>query len=309
MKIRFWEIIILSGIVGLGPGTIWACSVCRCGDNAFQFSSKGFALPDQNIAHRFALDLGNLYASKSNGLSGSDGIGTEHQREFRPSVRLSYNLLNDLSFAIEAPFQFRKIIARSINGAETERSSGFGDAELSGVWMTNISNSDGRFFTGGLSLAVKLPTGNNNIKRAGGRLDEHLQAGSGAYDWQIGAAISRMTCSSRYFTSLYYRHNGTNSFDYHYGNATLYNLGGQWPLTDRISASAQVNGRYAARDINQNLFEENTGGWVTYLTPGIKLNLTETAAFSTAVQIPIYQKLYGVQTEKAVLSAGLGISF
>jgi hypothetical protein len=242
-------------------------------------------------------------------LSGPDGIGTEHQREFRPSLRLTYNLLDELSFAIEAPFQFRRIVATTTEGADSERSSGFGDTELSAVWMRNISNSDGQFYTGGLSLAIKMPTGNNNIRQAGNRLDEHLQAGTGAYDWQAGAAISRMTCSSRYFSSLYYRHNGASKFAYHYGNAALYNVGGQWPLTDRISVSTQVNGRYAARDLNHNLIEENTGGWVTYLTPGVKLNLTETAAVSVAIQIPVFQQLYGVQTEKAVFSAGFSVGF
>lgn len=162
---------------------------------------------------------------------------------------------------------------------------------------------------GGLSLASKLPTGNNDIHLAGERLDEHLQAGTGAFDWQLGGAVSRVTCSSRYFASLYYRYNGTNGFAYHYGNAGLFNIGGQWPVTDRLTGYVQANGRYARWDLDHSTRIENTGGWVTYFTPGVRMNLTEATGISLAVQIPIYQKLSGTQSEKAVISSGVNIEF
>jgi hypothetical protein len=184
-----------------------------------------------------------------------------------------------------------------------------GDAELSSVWTHTLASSGGRFYTGGLALIVKLPTGSNNLRQSGERLDEHLQAGTGTVDWQIGAAVSRLTCTSRFFTSIYYRRNGTNDFGYHYGNALLFNLGAERPLIAGFNGSVQANGRYARRDDDNAGIVENTGGWVTDVTPGLRLNLTETIGISAAVQVPVYQDLYGVQSEKAVINTGLSVTF
>jgi hypothetical protein len=298
-------ILAVTALVGAQSVNLKACSVCRCGDNAFLFSQRGLEMPGQSMESRFSLSLGNLYSNKSNILSGDEGVGTEHQREIRPSLRMSYNITHSFSFAFELPFQFRKIVATTADGTGNKRSSGIGDAELSAVWMRNLSENNGRFYIGGLSLSAKVPTGRNNLHESGERLDEHLQAGSGSYDWQLGGALSRSTCSSELFVSLYYRTNGTNGFRYHYGNATLYNLGGQWPLTDWLTGSVQINGRYASRDSDHNEVVANTGGWVTYISPGFKVTLSRLSGIYAAVQIPIYQKLFGVQTEKAVLSTGI----
>ena len=305
MKInQYLLIIIISSIITPFAGPK-ACSVCRCGDNAFLFSQRGMEMPGQSMESRFSLALGNLYSNKSNILSGDEGLGTERQREIRPSLRMSYNLTHNFSFAFELPFQFRKIEATTADGIGNKRSSGIGDAELSTVWMRELSENDGRFYIGGLSFSAKVPTGRNNLRESGERLDEHLQAGSGSYDWQLGGALSRSTCSSELFASLYYRTNGTNDYRYHYGDATLYNLGGQWPLTDWLTGSVQFNGRYASRDSDHNDVVANTGGWVTYLSPGFRVSLSRFSDVYAAVQIPIYQKLFGVQTEKAVLSTGI----
>ena len=304
-----FSIIFVTALCSLTINTTLACSVCHCGDNAFLFSDRGFALPDHSVNHRYSFTLGNLYSSKSNVLAADEGPGIERQREFRPSARLSYNLLYNMAISLEAPFQYRRIVTSTFDGTSREHSAGIGDAGITAVYMRNLWDGIGQFFTGGLSLAVIIPTGNNNMHLAGERLDEHLQAGTGAVDWQVGGAASRVTCASRYFASLYYRHNGTNDFAYHYGNAGLFNFGGLWPISDRIAGSLQINSRYAGRDLDHGLVADDTGGWMAYLTPGFKLDLTEAMGISMAVQLPVYRKLYGIQSEKAVFSSGISVAF
>lgn len=297
-----WSLLLLSGV--------WfsyaeACSVCHCGDNAFLFSEKGFELPDQTMSHRLWFSLGNLYSTKTNRLGASEGPGSEFEREVRPSVRTGYTLSNNLSMSLEVPLQFRYMETTTPSGTSLNRSSGLGDAEISAVWTRSLASHNGQFYTGGLSILAKLPTGRNNLQQADERLDEHLQAGTGSFDWQVGGAASRVTCSSRLFTSLYYRRNGTNDFGYHYGNAMLYNLGAQYPLTTWLTGSMQVNGRYARWDRVLTAPVDNTGGWVTYLSPGLRISVSGSTDLNLTLQLPIYQHLYGDQTEKAVLSTGI----
>ncbi len=286
-----------------------ACSVCRCGDNAFLFSQRGFGMPDPAETHRFWFSFGNLYSTKSNGLSDGEGIGTERQRETRPSFRLSYSPSDLLSFSLETPFQFRRIVTSAPQQVNRQNSSGIGDAELSTTLTRKFGGSNGRFYSGALAFMMKLPTGNNRFRQSGERLDEHLQPGTGTYDWQIGGALSRLTSASRVFVSAYYRFNGTNDFSYHYGDALLMNLGSQWPLTEKLSVSLEANSRYARRDTDHSDFVDNTGGWVAYIAPGARLNLTTDVGIFAGVQIPVYENLFGTQTEKSVLNTGLSFEF
>ncbi|MCX6831732.1 MAG: hypothetical protein NT028_06275 [candidate division Zixibacteria bacterium] len=303
-------LIVLTAVIGcFYTVQLDACSVCRCGDNAFLFSERGFGLPGQTELQRFWFSVGNLYSTKSNALTGDEGTGTERQREIRPSLRMAFNPSQHASFMLELPLQYRRIVVTTADATDRERSSGVGDLELSTVWTHTLSSNNGRFYTGGLAIVAKLPTGSNNLRQMGERLDEHLQAGTGTVDWQLGAAASRLTCTSRFFTSVYYRRNGTNDFGYHYGNAVLFNLGAERPLIAGLTGSLQVNGRYADRDHEIADMVENTGGWVAYISPGLRLSLTQALGISAAVQVPVYQNLYGVQSEKAVLSTGLSVTF
>ncbi len=307
---KIWVIIIIEAlIIGIFAINTQACSVCRCGDNAFLFSEKGYALPGQSPDRHFLFSLANIYSTKSNALAPDEGSGIERQRETRPSLRLTYNLSERLSFSFETPIQFRRIETSMPSGTNRENSFGLGDADLSAIWMTNLAGGDGTFINGGLSFDLKVPTGRNNLSRDSERLDEHLQAGTGSIDWQAGVAVAKSTCSNQIFSSIYYRHNGENKFDYHYGNAIIFNLGSQWPFTTWFSGSIQANNRYAKRDIENRTIVENTGGWVSYLTPGLRFNLNESAGLYAALQIPVIQKLYGSQTEKAVFASGVSVGF
>jgi hypothetical protein len=284
-----------------------ACSVCRCGDNAFQFSDQALPLAGQSDIQRFRFSLANTYSTKSNALSPDEGPGTERQREFRPSAKAMYQLSDHFGLSAELPLSFRRLQVTTDDGIEHERSSGFGDAELSTLWMTNFASANGRHYSAGLSASFKLPTGHNNAKSDGARADEHLQGGTGSYDVTLGGAIARSTCASRIFASAYFRRNGTNEFDYHYGNAMLFNLGAQRSFSSVLIGSLQLNGRHARRDFESGAIVDNTGGSVAYMTPGVRVALGEITSLSLSVQIPVWQDLYGTQDEKAVL--GTGISF
>ncbi len=285
-----------------------ACSVCRCGDNAFQFSDQALPLAGQSDIRRFRLSIANLYSTKSNALTPDEGPGMEHQREFRPSAEAMYELTDHLSVSTEFPLSFRRLQVSTDAGSTHERSSGFGDAELSALWMTNFASANGRHYSAGLAGSLKLPTGRNNAQADGARVEEHLQSGTGSYDFTFGGALARSTCASRVFASAYFRRNGTNDFDYHYGNAVLANIGGQRSILSWMIGSLQVNARHARRDLDSKTTVDNTGGSVAYLTPGVRVALGDVTSLSLSVQIPVWQNLYGDQSEKSVLITGLNFS-
>ncbi len=295
--------------VALGSfSTATACSVCRCGDNAFQFSDQDLSLSRQADARRLRLSLANSYSTKSNALSPDEGTGTEQQHELRPSIKAVYQLSDHFAFSGELPMSFRRLEVTTADGVERDKSSGVGDAEMTALWMTNFAYKADRHLTVGLSASFKLPTGHNNAQSGGVRADEHLQSGTGSYDIVVGGAFSLATRTNRIFASAYFRSNGTNSFDYHYGNAALFNIGAQRSISSSVTGSLQLNGRHARRDFDSGEIVDNTGGSVAYLTPGVRFGLGTVTSLSVSVQIPVWQDLYGEQNEKSVLITGVNIN-
>jgi len=284
-----------------------ACSVCRCGDNGCQFSEQTLTPSSDRADRQLRFSIANSYSSKSNALSQDEGVGDEKQREFRPSLKASYKVLNGINLSAELPMSLKRLEAVSDDGKEISKSSGFGDAELTGSWMSNIHSGPGATYSLGLSAAIKIPSGRNNLQSDGERREEHLQAGSGSYDYTLGGGLVATTFENRVFISAYYRHNGTNKYEYHYGHATLFNLGAQRALNSWLDGLLQLNARYAKADLENRETVDNTGGWVGYLTPGIRLAIGNISSFSLSVQIPVWQNLNGDQTEKAVVLSGFTV--
>ncbi len=305
-------IFTLIALIGTA-GTSFACSVCQCGDNLFCPLDRQSRENDPNLPlllqpHEFRAKLQNTYLSKSNALDPEEGIGSESLKEFRPSLRLGYGITDQLSVAAELPFSFKTNEATDQEGSTRERSSGLGDLQMSAVWTQPFGFTAAHGYAAGLAVALKLPTGRNNLQRNGERLDEHLQTGTGSYDWQTGVSLSRSAKTTTLFTSVYYKHMGTNSYNYHFGNAVLYNLGLLYHLSHSFTLSAQINGRAAKKDVEGVEAVENTGGSVTYIAPGVKIPLMPSASFLLNVQVPLYQNLYGTQSEKTVVNTGISLN-
>lgn len=303
-----------------------ACSVCRCDEGmalcscpaSDQNSQTINGLPDKG---KLRFQFQNLLLSKSNALSPdvapvsaaaklaqvTDATGTESEREIRPSLRGSYGITNSLTITAELPYSFKRIQEQSAMGTTLSNSSGLGDAELSLAWSAPLARKRASSWMIGFGATMKLPTGNNNLQQSGARVDEHLQPGTGSYDWQFGSALTRLRANTSWHVSAYVRTHGTNSYAYHYGGDFLYNLGWQQRMSPILAATVQINGRYADRDVQAGTSVANTGGSVVYFTPGIRLRVTPKASFVTNVQIPVYENLFGIQSEKAVLNTGVSL--
>ena len=283
------------------------CSVCRCGDDGLQMTQPPLASAQRPEFERLRLSLSHTYSSKSNALGSDEGVGTESQREYRPAVRGFYQVTRQLSVSAEIPLTVRRLAVASNHESSVKRSTGFGDLELTGAWKRGFSSVSDSSVSVGFSAALKIPMGQNSLTSDGKRLDEHLQAGTGSYDYTLGGGLARTLTNGRVFVSAYFRHNGTNNYAYHYGHATLFNVGAQRSLKPWLQGILQLNTRYARRDTDHEDTVGNTGGWVGYVTPGARFELQPSTSLSISVQIPVWQDLYGTQSEKSVLTTALSV--
>lgn len=288
---RLLRIICVIGLAAGLPLRALACSQCMCGA-PFPADVLGGVVPS-----RLTYGLEERYLSKENALS--EEPGEEHQHEHRIAGIGLWRPMDRVALLARVPYNFKEIVSTPSGGASsTQRNNGLGDAELSAL-LGMVHTMSATPTTVGLVLGVTAPTGSNNAKdESGVRLDEHLQPGAGAWSGTAGANVALGAAKGTWDASLLGRANGENSHGYHYGNAVLYNAGFISQPLKNVQLLVQVNGRYAKRDrLQDGSFDENTGGTVTYASPGLRWSSGFGLIVEGQVQLPIQQSLYGDQTE------------
>ncbi len=300
---RIGSCALLLMVAIVSPRNVPACSQCMCG-TPFPANVLGGVVPTQ-----FTWGLEERYLSKSNALD--EGPGEEQEREYRVAAFGLWRPLNRLALIGRLPYAFKDLSSRPLGEAASVASvHGLGDAEL--LAMLGLVQTAG---VHPLLVAVVLggaaPTGANDLKDASGqRLDAHLQTGTGAWTGTGGLNLAMPAGATGVWeASALGRVNGTNDHGYRYGNVLLYNAG----FTSRSWSGArlllQLNGRSAARDrLEDGTMGANTGGTVLYAAPGVRWTSTIGLSIEAAIQVPVAQSLFGIQTEHTTARVSLGLS-
>jgi hypothetical protein len=278
-----------------------ACSQCMCG-TPFPSGVLGGVVPMQ-----VTYGIEERFLSKTSGLD--EGPGEEQEREHRVAGFAMWRPLNRLALLGRLPYNVKQVIDRvGSAGPSTQTSRGVGDAEL--TLLAGVARGAGRrAMTLGLVLGGTAPTGSNQARDASGeRLDIHLQPGIGAWSGTAGLNLA-MSARGTWDASVLTRISGTSAHGYRYGRAVLYNAGFTSHTWKRVQLLAQINGRWAARDrLESGRIGENTGGLVTYAAPGMRWSIVPGLAMDGAVQVPVGQRLYGDQRERATGRVSLSVS-
>jgi hypothetical protein len=268
-----------------------ACSQCMCG-MPFPAGVLGGVVPLQ-----VTYGIEDRLLSKTSGLD--EGPGEEREREHRLAGFVLWRPMNRLALLGRLPYNIKQVTDQEgPTGARTQTSRGVGDAELT-VLVGVVRGGGQRSRSMGLVLGGTAPTGSNEARDAiGDRLDIHLQPGMGAWSGTAGLNFSMSGARGMWDGNVLYRVSGTSTHGYRYGTTVLYNAGFTSRAWKSVQLLAQVNGRWAARDrLEDGGAGGNTGGMVTYATPGMRWLIRSGWGVEGAVQLPVTQRLYGDQEE------------
>jgi hypothetical protein len=270
-----------------------ACSQCMCG-TPFPAGVLGGVVPMQ-----VTYGLEERYLSKTSGLD--DGPGEERESESRVAGFVLWRPLNRLALLGRLPYNIKQVTDQvGTAGPNTQTSRGLGDAEI--ALLAGLVRGVGRHaMTVGIVLGGTAPTGSNEARDANGqRLDIHLQPGIGAWSGTAGLNLAMNGPGGTWDASVLNRISGTSNHGYRYGTAVLYNAGFTSQGWKGVQLLVQVNGRWAARDrLEDGTVGENTGGLVTYVAPGMRWLIGSGLGLEGAIQVPVSQRLYGDQRERA----------
>jgi hypothetical protein len=217
--------------------------------------------------------------------------------------------------------------------------SGLGDVTLLGQYR--FINSVATRTEAAFLFGVKLPTGATNRFDAQGLLFEtEFQPGSGSTDLLLGAALTQRVGAWSFDANLLGTITGRGSQDtklgsrFQYNGAVSYRLAGvqtgleypslpsaalpHGPVPHRhahplekipaapawiVDAVLELNGEWHGKDETANVFDQDSGGHVLLLSPGLRVSYAGVSGFAS-FGVPILNQMNGLQskTEYRVLS-------
>ena len=242
---------------------------------------------------------------------------------FQYQATLAWGVTDNLTIGASIPYLERNNIRAAHNDmgmGEVEKAgdaSGIGDARFFGQF---------RFFHDTMQdlaviAGIKTPTGITSEREAGGEsFETDHQPGSGSWDPFLGLAYNRAFGRAGFSANVLYSYTTKGSQQTDLGNGFNYNLALSYRLfsamethhhyhdheyshehtgsiLDYIDVALELNGDVRGKDEISGVNEENSGGHILYLSPGIRIGFAHGWSLYTSIGIPVINDLNGVQSE------------
>ena len=301
------------------PVAALACSSCGCTLNA-DWGSQGF-----KSGEGLSLDLRHDRYTQNQLRSGTGtvdrgAISLPTDQEIQQSTEnrittltLDYGFASGWGLSLQVPHIARDhtTVAEGDSEISSSHSSGLGDVRVVARYQ---GFSEARDW--GLQLGLKFATGATDVNfsagpQAGEALDAGLQPGTGSTDLLLGAyRFGTLSGRLDHFSHamLQVPLNSKNGFKPGVGLnlSTGLRYASDGPLVPQV----QLNARIEGRESGENADIPNSGATLVYLSPGATWALSEAVQAYGFVQLPIWQRVNGLQLEpKYSVSVGLRYGF
>ena len=165
-------------------------------------------------------------------------------------------------------------------------------------------------------FGLKLPTGNFNDTFASGPqqgniVDRGVQLGTGTTDALFGVYnFGSLAPDWSYFAQALLQVPLDSRDHFKPGAGVNANFGLRYSASETFVPQLQINARVEKREQGLNADIENSGATLVYLSPGVTWNLSRRFSAYAFVQVPLYQRVNGLQIEATqFISLGLHYHF
>jgi hypothetical protein len=296
-----------------------ACSACGCTLNS-DWASQGLAASGGwrfDVRYDFfeqdQLRSGTDSVSRSSFTFPTDDEVQRYTINRNYTFALDYSPNKDWGFSAILPWFDRShaTIAEGDTGISTSHDEGISDLRL----MARYAGFDAQRSTG-IEFGIKLPTGQFNSPfesgpRQGELLDRGVQLGTGTTDVLLGVYnFGALSPDWGYFAQALVQQSLNSREDFKPGTGVNLNLGLRYTAGTTFVPQLQINARVEKREQGAEADVENSGATLVYLSPGITWNLSRRFSAFAFVQVPLYQRVNGLQIEATQLaSVGLHYHF
>jgi hypothetical protein len=254
------------------------------------------------------------------------------------NLSLAHGWNDDLTLGLALPYILRRNIREAAHvhgGADAVEShgdsAGVGDVRLFSQYR--FHRDPARDIHSAAIAGIKAPTGETHEEtRDGTRFATDLQPGSGSWDPFLGVAHSRAWAGVSVHANLLYSMSTEGAQNTELGDGFFYNLAFAYPLRRASTQSkhahdqtthghsgshhdgpahsarhvmVELNGEWRGKDETDGHKEDNTGGRLLYLAPGVRLNIGSRWSAALSAGFPVLTDLNGTQSEPDVRITGV----
>ncbi|KJV24689.1 hypothetical protein VI06_21575 [Aquitalea magnusonii] len=307
--------LLLAGITG----PVLACASCGCTLSS-DWDSQGFTSQEglkldirydylnQNQLRQGTHSISAANASQVTTPGGGAQEVEKYTKNHYLTLGLDYAFSSTWGVNVQVPYIDRQHSTLGQNsdgnspadGAYDSHTQSVGDIKVLGRYQGLTAQHNL-----GLLFGLKLPTGSHtqtgtstDPTSPGGSasIDPGLQPGTGTTDLILGVYyFDALNKNWDYFAQATVQKALDTVDEYRPGTGYNVNVGVRYMDWQGITPQLQLNTRYVIHDHGSNADQVSTGGTLMYLSPGVSLAVNKQTTVYSFVQLPIYQKVNGVQ--------------
>ncbi len=265
-------------------------------------TATGIQLPKGKLA----LNLKTVYFENNVLLKSNEKISNPTNKQmtaFTNNVIVRYGFSNSLNFRALLPVISKEMNLTNTGVQETSLDNfGIGDAKLFlGYSLKSPQKGDSYGLTA--EIGASIPTGDSdkNFKiytAKGASISKEplgMQLGDGSFDPIVQLSYTKLFPTSRIDVSSNYIFNTEGDNNYKSGNESTINVAYVKKTPYNLSLQVEMNAQFIDKSEKSGIKDDNTGGSIIYVMPGIHTNLNSKFSLSGGIQVPIYKDLNGTQ--------------
>lgn len=274
----------------------YACSTCMVGDPTQTLMGAEKPYKDRL---RFSLDIMGRDESV-----GQAGVNQNNIDEVRTSFNLAWAPSQRMMLSVGVPIVDRQLDMATL--AQEEVTS-LGDVTINiKTFMQEKENFVRNMY--GLLAGVRLPTATEQ-KVNGAPLDFDVQPGTGATTFNVGAWYAHYRFPWLFYISSAYHIANEGDQQFQAGDALVLNASVQYAANHKLSFPIGLEARWSDKDNFAGVVEENSGGVLAYIAPGVIYTLKEDLLINFAVKVPVVEELNGFHEEGSIITFGITYDF
>ena len=256
----------------------------------------------------------NNYSNRGLKLLGKRGENYDVvENALTPSLTFGLGITNKLSLSAQIPYPL-KFGIRTIQGTPDINSEGnaLGVGDINFFSLYEFIHSDKHDLHAALLTGLKIPSGvRRDLNRQGKLFNAEHQPGTGSWDPQIGLSVSKHWGIFHFDTNGMYRFSTKGTQNTILGDVVSYNfavsylVGTRNSFIDRVFPKqlgktklkwhliSEMNGAWVEKPKLEKHREENEGGNLVYLSPGLRMIVNEKWITNLSVGLPTIHDLNG----------------
>lgn len=295
-----------AGGIGLGQaGPVRTVSASPLQQGMFSFVAQAEFIDFDEFSDRKLLG----YAERGKDVHSVDSI-------FHAILGIGYGVTENLTLSLKMPYaQVNNV--REVHAEEPDEihvhgdAKGFGDLTVMAQYrfLKTVDNLESAFF-----LGLEMPTGKTNDKDIEGETFEaEFQPGSGSWDPVFGIAATKKFGKTSLDANLQYTAGTQGTQSTNLGDIFGYNLAVSYRAVSGAVAwdlILEANGEWKEKQEIRGDRDENSGGNIVFLSPGIRAVFGKKASAFLSVGIPVIDDLNGIQDDtkyRALFGISVGL--